>query len=193
MNIKKDSIRNKTLKYLIVFSVAILLLLWITQSLFLKIFYEKYQIKKIESVAQSIINGNSITDLENIAYNNEICIELYTNYQVYSYNTLNKDCILNDKNTSIIRIKNNILNNSKKKVLYKLENPNTNSKSLIYGINNSDYHILLNTKLEDVNSTTNILTGQLIYITLIIIFIAIIVSYFVSKITLSCKPHFSAI
>ncbi len=184
MNIRKNSLGFKTFTYLIVFSVCILLLLWLFQIGFLKVFYERYQIKKIESVAENILSKEDdfLNNLETIAYNNEICISLYVNDQSVNYNSLNKDCILNSQNAKIKTIKNRIINSSKQKLLYKVENPNNNSKSLIYGINLSNgVHIMLNTKLEDVGTTTYVLTSQLIYITLIVILLSILVSYFVGK------------
>ncbi len=184
MNIKKNSLGVKTFTYLIIFSACILLLLWFFQIGFLKVFYERYQVKKIEQIASNIINNQSdiLNNLETTAYNNEICIDIYTDNKNLNYNTLNKDCILNSNNVDIKKIKHKIINSSKETLMYKVENPSNNSKSLIYGINlNNNTHIILNTKLEDVGTTTNVLTNQLIYITLITIILSIVVSFFVSK------------
>ena len=183
MNIKKNSLSVKTFIYLLSFSAAILLLLWVFQIGFLKIFYERYQYNKIEKVAKEVMNTDNLNEeLESLAYNSDICAEIYYNNDTYSYNTLNKDCILRSNNTAIIKAKKVILTSDDKKTLLTVEDPRYNSKSLIYGLrlDNSTY-VILNTKLEDVNSTTYVLRNQLIYITLIVIILASIVSYFVSK------------
>lgn len=184
MNIKKNSLIIKTFTYLITFSIAILLLLWIFQIGFLKVFYERYRINAINKVAEEIASTKTDLneELESIAYDSDICIEYYNKSEVFSYNYLNKDCILKSKNITIQNAKNNLINSGNTKTLIKVEDPRYNSKSLIYGLrlNNNEF-IILNTKLEDVNSTTYVLRNQLIYITLIVIILSIIVSYFVSK------------
>lgn len=181
MNIKKNSLMVKTFTYLITFSITILICLWLFQVEFLKLFYEQYQIKDIKNVASDIIKSNSISKLEKLAYENDICIELKINDEIIDYNTLNKDCILKSKNSRVQKLKESLYSNNKTKI-ETLRSPLTNTKNLIYGIAYSDNaYIILNTPLEDVNSTTHILRGQLIYITLITILLAIIVSYFVSK------------
>ncbi len=181
MNIKKNSLGVKTFSYLITFSIAILLLLYMFQIVFLKIFYERYQINNLKSVANRIITSPETVSFEQLAYENEMCIQIYNNNKVTSYNVLNKDCLLNSNDKSVIKVKNKILTSSKNSII-RVINPKYDSKSIIYGIHYSnDIYILLNTKLEDVNSTTYILRGQLIYITLIMIILSGIVSYFVGK------------
>ena len=181
MNIKKNSLGIKTFSYLITFSIAILLLLYMFQIVFLKIFYERYQINNLKSVANRIITSPETVSFEQLAYENEMCIQIYNDNKVTSYNVLNKDCLLNSNDKSVIKVKNKILTSSKNSII-RVINPKYDSKSIIYGIHYSDdIYILLNTKLEDVNSTTYILRGQLIYITLIMIILSGIVSYFVGK------------
>ena len=181
MNIKKNSLGVKTFSYLITFSIAILLLLYMFQIVFLKIFYERYQINNLKSVANRIITSPETVSFEQLAYENEMCIQIYNDNKVTSYNVLNKDCLLNSNDKSVIKVKNKILTSSKNSII-RVINPKYDSKSIIYGIHYSDdIYILLSTKLEDVNSTTYILRGQLIYITLIMIILSGIVSYFVGK------------
>ena len=68
---KKNSIKFKTLFYLILFSVLILALLWIVQVQFLSVFYEKYQIASIKNVANKIVTNQSDNfAIENYAYEN---------------------------------------------------------------------------------------------------------------------------
>lgn len=181
MNIKKDSLIIKTLTYLIVFSITILLLLWTFQIGFLKIFYKEYQIKEIKNIAKEITKTNNLSELEKIAYKNNICIELTINDEIINYNTLNRNCIL-ESNFNLVNKAKQTLKQLNKNKLMPIRNPKDKSRSLLYGISYSDNtYIILNTTLEDVNSTSNILTGQLIYITIFVIILSIIVSYFVSK------------
>lgn len=181
MNTKSNSIRKKTFIYLLSYSAIILLLLWLFQIVFLKIFFERYQYNKIIEVA-SKISENNLENLEEEIYNNDMCAEVYYGDKIYGYNTQNKDCILNSNNTKIINAKNKIITGTSKKSLIKIIDPRYDSKSIIYGLKlNDNIYIILNTKLEDVNSTTNVLSGQLIYITFIVIILSGIMSILVSN------------
>ena len=106
----------KTFTYLITFSITILICLWLFQVEFLKLFYEQYQIKDIKNVASDIIKSNSISKLEKLAYENDICIELKINDEIIDYNTLNKDCILKSKNSRVQKLKESLYSNNKTKI-----------------------------------------------------------------------------
>lgn len=180
---KKSNIQNKTLKCLIIFSIIILLIMWASQILFLTLFYEKYQINNLNKVAFKLTkNSHSISEIENIAYKNNICIEYFNNNDSYLFNGLNNNCILNSKSKSIINIINNFIQNNNSKEIIKINNPNNNAKSILYNLKlNDNEYIILNTNLEDVDSTTSVLKNQLIYITLIVILLSIVVSTIISK------------
>lgn len=185
MNTKNNykTIQFKTMSYLIIFSVLILIIMWAFQILFLKTYYEIYQIKSLNNIITELKqNTYTINELETLTYNNDICMEYVYNGKSYIFNSHNKDCILNNKNNNIKKILNNFINKNTNKEMIKLNNPLNNSKSILYNIklSNNEY-IFLNTALEDVNSTTSILTNQLIYVTFIVIVVAIIVSIYLSK------------
>ena len=171
------------MSYLIIFSILILIIMWAFQILFLKTYYEIYQLKSLNNIVTELKeNTYTINELENLTYNNDICMEYVYKGESYLFNGLNKDCILNNKNNTIKKILNNFINKNINKEMIKLNNPLNNSKSILYNIklSNNEY-IFLNTALEDVNSTTSILTNQLIYVTFIVIIVAIIVSIYLSK------------
>lgn len=181
MNTKSNSIRTKTFIYLLSYSAIILLLLWLFQIVFLKIFFERYQFNKIVKVA-SEITENNLENLEKEIYENDMCAEVYYEDKIYGYNTQNKDCILSSSNARIVNAKNKIITGSSKKSLIKIIDPRYDSKSIMYGVKlNDNLYIILNTKLEDVNSTTNVLSGQLIYITFIVIILSAVMSILVSN------------
>ena len=180
---KKDNIQNKTLKWLVHFSIIILMLMWGSQLLFLKVFYEKYQINNLYRVAYRLSkNEHTIEEIESIAYKNNLCIEYINNDNIYIFNELSNNCILSTNNRSINSIINNFINKTDKREMIKLNNPSNNTKSILYNIKLHDNeYIILNTNLEDVDSTTSVLKSQLIYITLIVILLAIVVSIIISK------------
>ena len=182
MFMKKDNIQNKTLKCLITFSIIILLIMWGSQILFLTLFYEKYQINNLNKVAYKLSkNIYDVEEIESIAYKNNICIKYISDNNVYTFNELSNNCILNNSR-SVNNIVNNFINNNTTKEIIKVNNPINNTKSILYNLKiQDDKYIILNTNLEDVDSTTSVLKNQLIYITLIIIILSIIVSIILSK------------
>ena len=65
MKKSSTSLKIKTILYFSVFSIFILLLLWGSQMLFLKVFYEKYQIKELSPIEKEYLN--SINKINQIA------------------------------------------------------------------------------------------------------------------------------
>ena len=180
---KKSNIQNQTLKCLIIFSSIILLIMWASQILFLTLFYERYQISNLNKVVSKLTkNTHTIDEIETIAYKNNICIEYLTDNDVYVFNGLNNNCILNSKSKSVINIINNFIEKNNYKEIIKINNPTNDAKSILYNLKlNDNEYIILNTNLEDVDSTTSVLRNQLIYITLIVLLLSIIVSTIISK------------
>lgn len=184
MNIKNknNSIQYKTMKFLILFSIMILIILWFSQILFLKIFYEKYQINNLIKIEELLKNNiYTIEEIETIAYENNMCIEYINKKEQYVFNGLSNNCILSKKNTNINNILSEFIVGKENKQIIKLKNPENNSKSIIYSIKYNNGFLFLNTSLEDVNSTTSVLRSQLIYITLIVIILAVVISIYLSK------------
>lgn len=179
---KKNNLTIKTLIYLSVFSIVILLLLWAVQIQFLEVFYEKYQVANIREVASLIEHDKSNINniLEDYAYNYNMCIEYYSSSATVGYNLKNPGCLLGSKNLSVARYKSNLLMSNKKYI--KLYAPTTGVKSVIYllKLDNNEY-IFLNTTLEDLNTTTKLLKGQLIYIITGLIILSIFMAIFISK------------
>ena len=186
MNIKNKlkSLNFKTLSYLIIFSVGILILLWFVQIAFLNYFYEKYQEGSLINLANEIYFTKE-EDLENkmsnLTFDTNICVAYVDkNNNTHYYNNLIKNCLLGKNNfldKYIMEIKNS--NEDLKPI--KLINPIDKSQSLLYGVKVGNNRFYLYTTLEDTNSTTIVLKNQLIYIIIAVIIFAIILSFFLSK------------
>ena len=73
--------------------------MWGSQLLFLKVFYEKYQINNLYRVAYRLSkNEHTIEEIESIAYKNNLCIEYINNDNIYIFNELSNNCILSTNN-----------------------------------------------------------------------------------------------
>lgn len=185
MNIKKknNSINRKILGYLIIFSISILLLLWLAQTFFFNIFYEKYQIKYLDQIAGEIHkfdNTSIFNQIENLSLDNDICLQYIDNYgNNYYYNNKTSSCLLgkdSNINKYILEIK-----QSKEDVQAKKLIDANKRESLLYGVKVETGYIFIFSTLDDVGTTTSLLKGQLIYITIIAIILSIIVSAFLSR------------
>ena len=178
---KKNSIIAKTLFYLVLFSFTILFILWIFQTFFLSYFYEKYQIRNIDNLANSIVKGN-IDSLEDYAFENNVCIEYITELDDITYNHRLKGCLLSTtQNETINTYKRTMYNSSNNIYKLKLVNPKYNTKSIMYGIRTSDGYIFINSTLESLDTTSKVLQGQLIYIIICVMTLSFFVAYFISK------------
>ena len=180
---KANSINIKTLLYLITYSVGILFILWIVQILFFKVFYEKYQMNNLKTLANELYTTNEseiFSKVESLTFDNNTCVEyIDSNNNHYYYNNRINGCLLGNNNI-LDKYKYEIKNSSEDIKAVKLINPNNNSHSLLYGIKLDTGYIYLFTMLEDINSTTALLKNQLIYITIIAILFSIILSFFLS-------------
>lgn len=182
---KTNSINFKTLLYLIIFSVTILVFLMVSQTLLLKYSYEKYQTKKIKNIAKDIVKYDSnevINELENIAYENSVCIEYYlnTNDKIL-YNTLMVGCGLNKNNSQINNLIKDVINSNKDMQYIKLVNKSSDTKAILSGIKVANGTIFVYSPLEDLDGASIVLKGQLLYITLIVIVLACFISFFLSN------------
>lgn len=182
---KESSFHKKTLFYFIVFSVTILILLWLFQIFYLKFSYEQYQVKNLDHLTDTILNASLMdlsSTLESVAYQNEVCVEYYTNSgQTIRYNTLMNGCALGKNNGEILNIQEDFMNSEKKKQAIRLVNKEYEAKAYLYGINLASGTVFLYNTLEDVSGANIVLKNQLVYLTFVAILIACVVAYFLSK------------
>ena len=186
MNIKckLKSINYKTLSCLTLFSVGILILLWVIQVSFLKVFYEKYQEKSLISLANELYytkDSELKTKMDSLTFDTNTCIAFVDKIgNIEYYNNKTKGCMLG-KGSTLDKYIMEINNSNEDLKPIKLINPINKSQSLLYGVKVSSGQLYLYTTLEDINSTSTVLQGQLIYITFVVIMLAVTISLFLSK------------
>ena len=153
---------------------------------FLKVFYEKYQIRDMDKIAQtiSVTSLKSMDEtLEKIVYNNTVCIEYVDSYQkVYLYNDMLTGCMIGKDNKQLDTYKQELLDSNEEIKAIKFVNNDYKAKALLYlvKLKNGGY-VYIFSMLATVDSTTVLIRGQLIYITIIVIILAIIISLFLSN------------
>ena len=187
MKNKITTIRLKTLFYLILFSVFILLVLWGTQLLMSNFLYERYQINDIEKIAD-IISDTDDDDLHDylseVVYNNAVCIEYIDEFgRSTLYNDASTGCMLGKNNKNLLSYKRKLINSGKSIKAIKLVNPDYDSSALLYGVEvDNNGYVFLYTMLSNVNKNYNLVKSQLIYITILVIILAVIISLYLAKI-----------
>lgn len=185
---KKTSIQSKTLLYLLVFNVVIIVLLWFCQILIFDIYYEKEQIANVDDIV-NVIKDYSDTNLslllQDISYQNEVCIAVTdANKNGEIYNSNMNGCAISSGNSKVNELMMKFINSNQELQSYQFINEDKHVSALLYGLKKDDSYLFIYSNLEDISNFTLIIKRQLMYVSIIGIFIAIIISVFLStKIT----------
>lgn len=181
----RSNLRYKIWLYLIVFSLSIIILLWLFQVIFLDGYYKWYKTKELVNTVNTIVQNfneeNYEQSLDDISHDRGVCIELVNNNKlVYTSNQFNKGCMAtNDDNN----YKSEFIKSDNISARYTLKNTRFNNKSLVLAVKlNNKASLFVSASLEPLDATVKILQSQLFYITLIVIILSLIVSYFISRI-----------
>lgn len=182
---KKTSIQAKTLFFLLTYNIVIILLLWVCQIKILDIYYEKEQVDNMNNIVKSLNstdNSNLTSTLQDIAYENDVCIVLSDDISVVgAYNINMNGCILKNNNSKVKELMYNFVNSDETFKSYKFINEDKHISALLYGIKLDNKTAFIYSNLEDISDFTILIKQQLMYVCIIGIFIAIIISIFLSN------------
>ena len=180
--------------YFISFTVIVFVLLWLFQILFLEKFYTASKINDVETAAALILesyeNDQPVkfsSNLEKIAMENDLCIEIVNRYGRSWYTKeYSVDCIIHKKANSTYNYQLEIENNGFNPIWHKLQNAHNNYQMVLFGCalgsgEIPDGYLFINTALVPVGSTVTIIKRQLMFITFILVILAFIISLFVSR------------
>lgn len=147
-------------------------------------FYEKHKTNQVYSIAKKI--EKNLNDLPNYfektSIENDVCISHLSQSSSYLYNENLKGCILENPNSRILTLMDEMYSSKKTTMFYKITNPVYNTKTFLYGTRLSDgSYIFINSQLENLDKTSVILSGQLIYLLLIVIILSIVIAFFISN------------
>lgn len=184
---KKSNLRTKIWMYLIIFSASILLFLWLFQIIFLKTYYKEFRLNKLENSVKKVLNSfhdsNYEDLLDDISLEDEICIEVVNNNMTKYLSVIyNKGCMGAETSVENSYYKKDFINSNLSKKVYTLINPRFKNKTIIYGIKLDDSnYAFVSASLEPIDTTITVLKNQFIYVTMLVIILSLIVSYFVSR------------
>lgn len=82
----------------------------------------------------------------------------------------------------VLKEKLEFMNSDKEYFKLKIVNPTFNNMTLLYGVKLEDSeYVFLNTSLEPIDTTIDVLKNQFIFVSLIVIILSIIIAYFISR------------
>ncbi len=180
---KNKSLRLNIFIYLFIFSILILSFLWLFQVIFLDSYYKYKKTNEVERTVKNIINkydSNNLYELlDNISYTKGMCIEaIKSNENIYFTNNFNNVC----KNQGIDKLKVLQYMNSNFEVGNYANISENDEKNIIYAMKLSDdIYVFITESLIPIDSTVNILSSQLIIVTIIVLFLSLIIAYFISN------------
>ena len=181
---KTYNLKNKVWIYLIIFSFLIFIFFWAFQTLFSDTYYEINKKRELNTIARKLNNTDSIlltTEIDNLAYDYGICIELFSNNTlIYSSNSLEKGCI-EQKDISFYQYKNKFISSDEEESTTSFYNSRFNNKTIVKAIKYNDYSIFINASLEPVGTTSLILSRQLTIVSISVLVLSLLLSYFISE------------
>ena len=182
---KKTSIQAKTLFFLLSYNIVIIVLLWVCQIKILDIYYEKEQVDNMDNIVNSLKETNSIelvSKLQDIAYDNDVCIVLTSNTSVVeTYNINMNGCALKSGNSKVKELMYNFVQSEETLKSYRFVNDDKHISALMYGVKVGNSDVFIYSNLEDISDFTLLIKRQLMYVCVVGIFIAIIMSIFLSN------------
>ena len=183
---KKNSLHIKIWQYFLIFSLLILGFLWVFQVLFLNQFYRMSKTKDIASVANTLEryknNKNIASIIDQEAMNKSVCVEVVNEKvnTVYASTYFGKGCISGKEQS--LGYKQDFIKSNKDRQTYELINPMFDNRTLVQAIKlDNENYAFINTSMDPIDGTINILQKQLILVTIIVLILSFIIAYFISR------------
>ena len=178
------------------FAVVILMLIWLFQYVFFDKYYESAKLRDIVKVAEKIEKVQDAQQrkilCEKLAFENNLCVlitdesgnKVTGSNNLGEYSTLYSDVMYNFSR-HIYDLKAKVIQSEEGKITETVSTNDSSFQGLIYGKKISQdgatEYLFVECSLEPIDSTISILREQLIYITVILIELAFLITLFISK------------
>lgn len=203
MKFNLKSIGVKLWLYFILFASVILIALWLLQIVFLQSFYEGMKTSSISEIANTITQHYGSEDFETtvdqITFRNSILVFLidtdgnviYTSDE-HSRGGLGKEkspkyegkaegMLTRSLPADFDSFLSRLSESDSGYISFTVNDDRFNSKTLVYGARLPDAVLYISTPLDPINSTTDILRTQLIYVTIAALFLSFVIAYFIAR------------
>lgn len=183
---KTTSLKKEIWKYFLFFTMANIGLLLLLQIICLNQYYRLTIKNEINHTTKALINNKNNKNLKklinDLSIHKEICINILDEKgnlletSRFSGNKCIKDKYLKNE------YQNNFIKSNKETKLYEITNPHDKNKIYVSAIKlNNNKYAFINSSLKQTDTTAKILQSQFIIITIFLLIIAAISSYFISR------------
>ena len=199
MKFNLKGIRFNTWLYFLGFSISMLLILGFLLVVLIKPYYRNDRINMIDNISNTIeetlikneADEKSVDNAARMVMGNNVCALIYNENgkEVYSSDSLGQLCMFNreltidDEKIIIEKEPQKIIGKLKEKRLFSntYTSDLTDTDMILYGkqikSNLANYYLLINTPIEPVESYVDFILNQYMYIAIIIVAIALVVSF----------------
>jgi len=186
---KKKSLHHKIWVFFFLFSLFILLFLWLFQGLFFDKYYELHRSKELSDIASKIEENypkeGFLEYLDSLSYDEGFCVEIESfGESIYKSMSFNRGCIIGKGKDTY---KSDFVSSNEQKKAYKIINTKFDNESLVYGIRlDKNVYAYISISLEPLDSATHLLKKQLVILSILVLGLSVVAAYFLSK--LVSKP-----
>ncbi len=199
------TLKQKLWQYLSVFASSLMLILWLFEIIFLKTYYEGMKVREIERIGNQLVSEYGRDGFDSLvyqfSYSYGLMVRLFdeqgnvllisNNFGEYTQNSEIKqpmwEVIRNTLDFKVIKTAvDNLDEDSKGYVAFTKDSDNIRISIAVYGSklllpDGKSIYFLINSPITQMEATTSILQTQLIMVTIIALFFALILSYFIAK------------
>lgn len=188
------NIRNTVWIYFVIFILSILVLMWFTFVVSLETNYKTMKTKDIVDIAGYILEGwgdsGFTTDkIDEIAYENNMCVLIQNSrgFPIYSYDMMADNCLIHGSHSlELFAYRAEAITSDTGFYYAEIENPRFNNNTLLFVMvvgdrQNPDGYIYLNTSLEPVKSTAEIIQRQVLGISILMFILGLVIAYFLAR------------
>lgn len=195
---EKRSLRSYVWMYFIIFTVFILVLIWLFQYFFLASYYQSAKIRDIRHSAETISEEFDSDDIQEItrqlAFDNGLCIlvtdsdgnRVMFENNMGSFSVFNDD-LDNNWGRFTFQMRNDLKKQNEEYITRTHKNEHAKNQEIFFctTIKSKNYesplYLYIEGSIDPIDSTVSIIREQLIYITIILFELAFIVTLFISK------------
>lgn len=168
--------------------------MWFTFGVSLEANYKRMKVKNIFDVANYILVDWSEVDftedsLIQLAYDNDMCVLIQDAYgnRVFSYDMMGGNCLIHGgRNGDLYQYRYLAASSSNGMYYTEIKNPRFNNEVMLFVMTlgspgEPSGYIFLNTSLEPLNSTIDILKRQILFVSIMLLILGLGISYFLAR------------
>ena len=158
-------------------------MLWFFQIIFLKLHYEasvKHNLNATVREIQKYNRNDLVSNIDNIAYKNDVCIEVISKNSIISYSGI-KSSGCNTSGEIYYKFKNDFIDDNLNKSSFEFTNSKYNNKTIVKAVKIDNDYVFVSANLEILENTFIILNNQLGIVTLVILGLSVCMGYFINR------------